>query len=333
MNARLFVVASLAILAFGCETEPVGSRTTPPDNVHPINWEPEPEVENPPLEPETPISEEVSENDPKNCGLKEAGCASIIEPALPIPVFEIPAILPAFMDLSADMPPVRSQGAQGSCVAWATTYYLKSYQEKIQYGYEFSNFDEVMSPAYVYNQAKEVGGCDVGTCIENALHVLKSQGACTWAYFPYNPSVCSYQPRSAARTEAANHKIGEYYTIYPLSETGTFTTLNIIKAKLVEQMPVVIGMKLDQAFQATSPRDADNRFIYNHFDNAIVVGAHAMLVVGYDDSLAAFKVVNSWGTDWGNEGYCWISYDFFRQAADPDFEYGLLGAYIAYDEN
>ncbi|UMY66827.1 MULTISPECIES: C1 family peptidase [unclassified Flavobacterium] len=331
MKLRLLVAIFIAFSALSCETEPVGSRTRPPDNVNPIDWEPEPEEENPPIDPETPIETEVAQNDPKNCGLNDAGCASITEPALPLPVFEIPPDLPVLFDLSADMPPVRSQGAQGSCVAWATTYYLKSYQEKIQYGHVFTTFDQVMSPAYVYNQAKEAGGCDVGTCIENALHVLKAQGACTWAYFPYNPSVCTYQPGSVARTEAEAHKISDYYAVYPLAETGSFTTRNVVKAMIATQMPVVIGMKLDQSFRAATPRDADNRFVYLHCDSTQLVGSHAMLVVGYDDDLAAFKVVNSWGTDWGNEGYCWVSYDFFRQASDPDYEYGLLGAYIAYD--
>lgn len=336
MKTSLAFLLILSLFVLSCETEPVGSRTAPPDNVNPVDWEPEPvEPENPvpPIDPETPIAEEASENDPKNCGLSEIGCASITEPALPIAVFEIPGDLPDLVDLSPDMPPVRSQGGQGSCVGWATTYYMKSYQEKIQYGYAYSTFDDVMSPAYVYNQAKESGGCDVGTCIENALHVLKEQGASTWAYFPYDAAYCTQQPGATARTEAADHKIADYFSLYPLAENADFTTVNIIRTKLAEKLPIVIGMRLDQHFNATEPRDADNRYIYSHFDAAAPGGAHAMLIVGYDDTLAAFKVVNSWGTLWGNDGYCWISYAFFRQASDPEHEFGLLGAYLAYDIN
>ena len=39
--------------------------------------------------------------------------------------------LPERVDLSANMPPVGDQGTQGSCVAWAVGYALKSYQERI----------------------------------------------------------------------------------------------------------------------------------------------------------------------------------------------------------
>ena len=38
---------------------------------------------------------------------------------------------------------------------------------------------------------------------------------------------------------------------------------------------------------------------------------HAILIVDYDDALNAFKIVSSWGINWGNEGYAWIRYDFF----------------------
>ena len=43
-----------------------------------------------------------------------------------------------------------------------------------------------------------------------------------------------------------------------------------------------------------------------------VGGLHVMCIVGYDDSLGlsgAFKVRNSWGVNWGDAGYCWISYE------------------------
>lgn len=37
---------------------------------------------------------------------------------------------------------------------------------------------------------------------------------------------------------------------------------------------------------------------------------HAMLIVGYDDARKAFRVKNSWGRGFGDQGYAWISYDF-----------------------
>ena len=54
-------------------------------------------------------------------------------------------------------------------------------------------------------------------------------------------------------------------------------------------------------------------------------GGHAMVIVGYDDNLAytggtgAFKVLNSWGTDWGNSGYFWLTYNWWSNGvASPE---------------
>jgi hypothetical protein len=48
-----------------------------------------------------------------------------------------------------------------------------------------------------------------------------------------------------------------------------------------------------------------------------------MAIVGYDDAKQAFKVINSWGTSWGSNGYGWISYNLFGLVIDE--------AYIAVD--
>ena len=55
--------------------------------------------------------------------------------------------LPAYIDYSADLPPVRSQGNQQSCVAWATAYALKFFEEKKE-----NNSTLEFSPSFIYNQ-------------------------------------------------------------------------------------------------------------------------------------------------------------------------------------
>jgi C1A family cysteine protease len=40
---------------------------------------------------------------------------------------------------------------------------------------------------------------------------------------------------------------------------------------------------------------------------------HAMVVVGYDESKRAFLVQNSLGSSWGNKGYGWFGYDFWKR--------------------
>lgn len=45
--------------------------------------------------------------------------------------------------------------------------------------------------------------------------------------------------------------------------------------------------------------------------SGLTSGGHAMVLVGFDDTTRMFVVRNSWGADWGDHGYCYISYDFF----------------------
>jgi C1A family cysteine protease len=40
------------------------------------------------------------------------------------------------------------------------------------------------------------------------------------------------------------------------------------------------------------------------------LGGHCMLIVGFDNATQYFKVLNSWGTDWGSAGYCFMAYDY-----------------------
>lgn len=53
-------------------------------------------------------------------------------------------------------------------------------------------------------------------------------------------------------------------------------------------------------------------------------GGHAMCVIGYDDNKSggAFQIMNSWGEQWGDRGYCWVRY--------TDFEHFTKEAYGLY---
>jgi Papain family cysteine protease len=50
-------------------------------------------------------------------------------------------------------------------------------------------------------------------------------------------------------------------------------------------------------------------------------GGHAMCVVGYDEKKygGAFLIMNSWGPEWGNNGFAWVRY--------PEFNYFVREAY------
>lgn len=287
--------------------------------------------QNEPVDPsllEQPL-EEVSPNDPNATGLN-LSCPSIDESPYILDSIAIDEHLPISHDLSPLMPPVRSQGSQASCVAWATTYYLKSYQEKIQHGYEYS-FSTLMSPAFVFNQTKV--NCSIGSCIDNALLLLKRKGVCSWSKFPYSDEDCSTLPNASQFSNAAANKISQGYVInsQTIINNQVYLYRDIIKNLVSQGNPVIIAIGLDNDFVATTPKNEENIYIYKSYNASNHFGYHCMLIVGYDDELNAFKVINSWGTGWGDDGYCWISYNFFIDSLNPDFKAGLLGAWVAFD--
>jgi C1A family cysteine protease len=51
-----------------------------------------------------------------------------------------------------------------------------------------------------------------------------------------------------------------------------------------------------------------------------VEGGHAVTLVGYDDAKegGCFRLVNSWGTDWGSKGFGWIPYKYFTNNRDAN---------------
>jgi len=83
------------------------------------------------------------------------------------------------------------------------------------------------------------------------------------------------------------------------------TNLDQIKAELYQKNPVVLSLHDSTNFQYLRPGQ-----IYSEAGR--YVGWHAITAVGYDERRQAFKVINSWGTKWAENGFGWIGYGAFR---------------------
>ena len=209
-----------------------------------------------------------------------------------------PVSLPSSVDLSGDAPIPGNQGRQGSCVGWAVAYVVKTHHERIERGWPLTNDRHVMSPAYIYNQIKVPGG---GAYFVDAFSLLVDQGVSSWAQMPYDPADDRTQPSSRARAEAANYKIADWGAV---QRTTHAVFVQEIKRHLVSGDPVLIGIPVYPDFDYLS----ESNPIYDD-ESGTRRGVHAVVIVGYDDQRAAFKIANSWGTDWGIGGYGWIDYD------------------------
>lgn len=209
---------------------------------------------------------------------------------------------PESVDLSSSFPTPGDQGQQGSCVAWATGYALKSYQEGVEMKWSLNTTSHLFSPAFIYNQVN--GGQDGGSQIYDALDLIINQGAATWDLMPYTDQNFTNQPSAEAKAEAAKFKGIKRYTL---------STLSDLKGALAQRKPVVLGIEVfDQFYQLKGP---DSVYNSKAGSNTGQHGRHAVTAVGYDNGKfgGAVKVINSWGTNWGDSGFFWMPYSFFPE--------------------
>ncbi|HEV2262573.1 MAG TPA: C1 family peptidase [Candidatus Rubrimentiphilum sp.] len=207
-------------------------------------------------------------------------------------------------DISAQMPPVGNQGSENSCVGWASGYAIQSYlvAQKQKWalgggtGPNGINTSHVFSPAYIYNQIN--GGKDNGSIFSTAFSLLEKQGVAPWSFFPYVAGQFLKQPPASAVAAAAPYTIKTYYSI-PTTNAG----ITQAKTYLTQGYPIFWGTELDNIFEA-------GKFTILSGPFGTDEGGHAMTIVGYDDSMQAFKVMNSWGTNWENSGFFWVSYSW-----------------------
>jgi hypothetical protein len=222
------------------------------------------------------------------------------------------ANLPSSFDLSTLLPPVASQGSYGTCISWAAGYYAKTATEALSLAYSATDLAKAsnqISPKDLFTSLPEGNSkgnnCDGSSYLIN-MEMLQFRGAATMATVPYiNLGSClssSIQP--SWTVEAANHKIKNYRII----DDNVFS----IKQQIANRIPVIAGFKLSDNFMTWNSAN-----VYSSHTTFNSVGQHAfhgMTIVGYDDKKGvngAFKVVNSWGSNWGFNGFIWVDYIFF----------------------
>ena len=87
---------------------------------------------------------------------------------------------------------------------------------------------------------------------------------------------------------------------YVNSPPDLLPSVEQLKTALIEHGPLVAPIVYDNCLG--NYRGG----VFNEQDNGTV--NHALLLVGWDDSKQAWLVKNSWGEEWGENGFAWIKY-------------------------
>lgn len=213
------------------------------------------------------------------------------------------------VDLRPLLTEVENQGKTNSCAANAVA---GAYEYLVQRHLPADETYDV-SRMFIYYEGRAAGGGaieDEGSVLSHLIHSLKTKGACSEETWPFDPDRVNEQPSDEAYTEASEFVVEDALHVA--------TDLDSWRCALTEGHPIIFGMKLFDSFDAhrkpglvPAPTAAESSR-ESH-------GGHAMLCVGYSDQDKVFIVRNSWGTTWGDSGYCYIPYDYL---VNPKYNFG-----------
>ena len=206
------------------------------------------------------------------------------------------APLPAKVDLRQYDPPIADQLQMSECTGEALSGFAGNVLARI--GRYFS-----VSSLAIYYWEREIEGTtqqDSGATIADGMSVLTNRGCPPSALWPDKPANLYLMPSTMILTQAAKHRL--------LDAESVPQDLISIKTALANWRPVVIGISVYESFESDSM--AKTGIATMPTANEQLMGGHAVTLVGYDDTVARFLVRNSWGKDWGQNGYFWLPYDY-----------------------
>jgi cathepsin L len=178
---------------------------------------------------------------------------------------------------------IKDQGQCGSCWSFSTTGAVEGIIA-IKHGQLTPlSEQELMDCSYSYGNLACNGGL-----MDNAFKYVMANGLCTEAAYPYTAK-SSVDCKASSCAVSPNSKIMGY--------TDVKSTENNLGAA-VDMQPVSIAIEADQSG-------------FQMYKSGVFCGVcgtnldHGVLAVGYGTDAGSdyWKVKNSWGTSWGEQGY------------------------------
>jgi C1A family cysteine protease len=201
--------------------------------------------------------------------------------------------------------PIRNQNPWGTCWTFGTIASSEGYIKR--------NFlrDEDYSEKHATNKCgwEGIDENSGGWSETVAGYAFAQVGLVDESDDPYpTPPTWTSSPNGLSRTIHMDE-----YRVLPHKTSDT--DLDLVKQHLTDYGPVTISMMWDSGYY-----NSGTSSFYNDGTIAEPEGGHCVCCIGWDDNFSrtnflvdpgidgAILIKNSWGTNWGDSGYFWISY-------------------------
>ncbi|MFA5023496.1 MAG: T9SS type A sorting domain-containing protein [Patescibacteria group bacterium] len=191
--------------------------------------------------------------------------------------------LPIAFSYESQMGTSIDQGNQGSCTAMACSF-AQTFFEAREEAWNPKLPEHMISPAYPYNELRSLYPAMSGLSFDQMLNFIQQEGALFISQMPFNPDDYLTRPERSLCLTGLKYRIAGYHKS---------TNLDDAKKELINNGPIV-------------------SFITNPSGST-----HSLCIVGYNDTLradstiGAFRIMNSLGPNWGENGFGWLPYHRF----------------------
>jgi C1A family cysteine protease len=244
------------------------------------------------------------------------------------------------VDLRHWCSPVKNQLSLGSCTSHAGAEMVEFFENRV-----FGKFLQT-SPLFLYKMTRLKGGFpgDNGADLRSTMGALALYGLPPETSWPYtdDPKKFDLMPGWEVGSEAANYQALQYIRL-DATAPGSHTlyrrhTLDRICRFLNADLPCILGFtcyssidhdQVQKTGQVPFPGPREK-----------MEGGHAIFICGYDynkviqnplngpTTKGALLFQNSWSTDWGEQGFGWLPFEYILQGLADDVWTLLLNEWL-----
>ena len=218
-----------------------------------------------------------------------------------------PHQLPESLSYEYLFPPIMDQGNGGTCTSFSTSSVVEAFvykRDKIHL--DISQRALYSMTKQYYENEDPTPGCYEG----DVLSVLQTYGYVKQSDFPYGNPINEQDPMLLEKVPVNlfqhDHLLKGFIRVN--------ANVNDMKLAMFEHGPLAIGINWMEEWNTPDV----NGFL--NPNPTQVDGGHEIVLVGYSDQKQAFKLRNSWSTDWGVQGYAWLP---FASTTMPDDVYTI----------